>query len=92
MSTDSLLAESLLSLSEAGRTLPQRPSPVTMWRWSRRGIRGIRLESILIGGRRFTSREALGRFIAARSGGDAAGDCQLVSGPAGDGGDAGACQ
>ena len=34
-----------------------------MWRWRLRGIRGVKLETIKIGGRRFTSAEALARFI-----------------------------
>lgn len=31
--------------------------------WVRRGTRGVRLESTLVGGRRFTSKEALSRFL-----------------------------
>jgi hypothetical protein len=37
----------------------------TIYRWMLRGIRGIRLETVLVGGIRYTSREALERFIAA---------------------------
>ena len=37
----------------------------TAWRWQQRGCRGIRLESILVGGQRYTSLEALQRFAEA---------------------------
>jgi hypothetical protein len=62
------LSESLLTLSTAARELPG-PSGKgvhvsTLWRWSFRGVRGIRLETVLIGGIRYTSREALERFVA----------------------------
>lgn len=57
--------ESLLSLTEAAQTLPGRPNVTTVWRWRNRGVRGVTLETVCIGGRRFTSREALARFCAA---------------------------
>lgn len=56
--------EQLLTLSEAANTLPSRPHSSTIHRWRLRGIRGQRLETLLIGGRRYTSVEALGRFFA----------------------------
>lgn len=40
-----------------------RIHPSTVHRWRMRGIRGIRLESVLVGGSRFTSEEALVRFF-----------------------------
>jgi hypothetical protein len=57
--------ESLVSLTDAAKSLPNRPNLTTVWRWRNRGVRGIKLETILIGGRRMTSREALSRFFAA---------------------------
>jgi len=59
--------ETLLTFSEACRCLPRRrrgrkASLSTIWRWSRHGLRGIRLEVVRIGGAVFTSREALQRF------------------------------
>lgn len=39
--------------------------PSTLHRWRQRGIRGVRLETLLIGGARYTSTEALSRFFAA---------------------------
>jgi hypothetical protein len=43
--------------------LPDRPHPSTLWRWSARGIKGIKLETTLVGGRRYVSLEALARFF-----------------------------
>ena len=57
--------ESLVSLTDAAKSLPGRPNITTSWRWRNRGVRGIKLETVLIGGRRMTSREALSRFFAA---------------------------
>lgn len=37
----------------------------TLWRWIQRGIKGQRLESVMVGGIRMTSREALQRFFTA---------------------------
>jgi hypothetical protein len=59
-----MLREHLLSVTAATREVPGRPHVSTLWRWINRGIRGIRLETVMVGGRRFTSREALDRFFA----------------------------
>lgn len=37
----------------------------TTWRWSTKGVKGIRLETVIIGGRRLTSVEMVEAFIAA---------------------------
>lgn len=55
----------LLSLAEAAHLIPGRPSPVTLWRWHRKGCCGVRLQTVCIGARRFVSRAALEQFIAA---------------------------
>jgi len=63
------LSESLLTFSQAARLLPNLRGDgkgvncATVWRWAQKGVRGIRLESSLIGGIRYTSREALERFF-----------------------------
>lgn len=57
--------EQLLSLSAVSKLLPGRPHASSIFRWISRGIRGVRLESTLLGGRRYTSREAIERFAAA---------------------------
>lgn len=59
--------EGLITLSEAAQILPKingkRPSTVTLHRWATAGLRGVKLESSKIGGRRVTSPEALDAFI-----------------------------
>lgn len=60
--------EELLSLADATKALPpidgRRPHTSTVWRWIRRGIRGVHLEHLRLGHRVCTSREALNRFAA----------------------------
>ena len=62
-----------LTLTEAaglipGRNAGRKLSVDTIWRWCLRGVGGgIRLKSVMIGGRRFTKRQWLEEFIAARS-------------------------
>jgi hypothetical protein len=41
----------------------------TIWRWMLKGQRGQRLESLVVGGQRYTSKEAVRRFVAALNGG-----------------------
>jgi len=62
--------EALVTFNEAAKFLPdgRRPSAVTWWRWAQKGIRGHRLETVMAGGRRMTSAEAVIRFFAALSG------------------------
>lgn len=62
--------EQLLTLSAAARDIPNRNSGrgvnvSTVWRWTLRGIRGVKLDTILVGGIRYTSREAMQRFFEA---------------------------
>ena len=53
----------LLSLTDAAHETPGRPTVRTVWRWSSRGVRGVRLQTLKVGGRTYTSREALQRFL-----------------------------
>jgi hypothetical protein len=60
--------ETVLSLTDAAATLPRRRggrrvNVATLYRWASHGCRGVRLETIQIGGTKCTSREALGRFF-----------------------------
>jgi hypothetical protein len=64
------LKESVLTYSQAARRLPklrkdQPTHPTTIWRWATRGVRGVRLETVKVGGRTVTSFEALSRFFSA---------------------------
>jgi len=67
-------AEAVLPFAAAARRLPRtrgdKPvSPATIWRWAVHGLRGVRLETIKIGGTTCTSLQALARFFAALQGG-----------------------
>lgn len=63
--------EEVMSLTDATKVLPRvngkRPSVCTMWRWCRKGLRGVHLDYIRIGRGIATSREALNRFFNALS-------------------------
>ena len=61
------LAEDLVPLSKIANSLPKRPSPASLWRWHRKGINGVRLETVLVGGRRYTTHSAWATFIRART-------------------------
>jgi hypothetical protein len=56
--------QQLLTLRQASKQIPSRPHVATLWRWVNKGCRGIRLESWLIGGLRYTSEEAIEKFFA----------------------------
>lgn len=60
----------LLTLEEAAYTLPRPPHMTTIWRWCRKGLNGIRLEYLRIGGRIYVPREALEAFGRARAAAD----------------------
>ena len=59
--------ETLIRFQEAGRRIPGNPSVCALHRWRLNGVRGVKLETILCGGTRFTSVEAISRFIAAQN-------------------------
>jgi Protein of unknown function (DUF1580) len=63
-------AEDLVTIPQAARAVPRGQGqfgvdPSTVWRWHLRGVRGVRLETLLVGGKRFTSAQALDRFFQA---------------------------
>ena len=78
--------EELLTLSGAAKRLPHgragKPVHVaTLHRWaSPGGLQGVRLETVKVGGIRFTSAEALERFITNCSAGDARQEPQTTRG------------
>ena len=56
--------ETLLLPAQAAQAAPSRPHAATIVRWMLTGVAGgLKLESVKVGGRRYTSREALERFI-----------------------------
>ncbi|MGP1346171.1 MAG: DUF1580 domain-containing protein [Phycisphaerales bacterium] len=61
--------EQLIEIKSVPKLLPCRPSGKrvhisAVYRWISRGVRGVRLETIAIGGTRYTSIEAIERFSA----------------------------
>jgi hypothetical protein len=56
-------SEQIVTFTEAAK-LPPRRNVATLFRWRQRGIRNVKLETMMYGGRRVTSLEALDRFFA----------------------------
>lgn len=65
MEAPNLSHETFLTLQQAAKRLPGRRHISSVFRYAHKGVRGIRLETIVVGGRRYTSVEALDRFIIA---------------------------
>ena len=61
--------ETLIPFNAAREAFPggKRLALQTLHRWRLSGVRGTKLETILIGGSRFTSAEAIRRFVAAQN-------------------------
>jgi hypothetical protein len=62
-----IVRESCFRLAEAPKHLPpgrsgKRIHVSTVFRWAQRGIRGVTLETVRVGGAMFTSTEAIQRF------------------------------
>ena len=57
----------LITLTQLAKQLPERPHPSTCARWATRGIRGIRLKTYLVGGRRCTTLADFSAWVAATS-------------------------
>ncbi len=62
------LTENMMSLKDATKYIPTRPNISTVWRWSIKGTRGVKLETILVGSQRYTTKEAISRFLASLNG------------------------
>ena len=76
--------EQLVPIRQVPRLLPPRPSGrrvhiSAVYRWMSRGIRGVVLESVKVGGSTYTSMEALQRFadrLSAGGGPESKGEMQ----------------
>lgn len=55
----------LPALTAVERVTGQRPHPTTLNRWFRHGTKGVKLETLLCGGRRLSSVPAVKRFLEA---------------------------
>lgn len=60
-----LIDETLVPIQKAGQSFPYPVGRKAVERYFRHGIRGIFLETVLIGNRRFSSLEAIRRFLYA---------------------------
>jgi hypothetical protein len=59
-----LTSETVIPINDAPRHYPYgRPNLSTVYRHFGRGCRGIRLETFVAGGRRYTTLESIARFI-----------------------------
>jgi hypothetical protein len=71
----SLMDEHKITLGEVPAEIPSRLGNrlhvSTVHRWATTGVKGVILESIKIGGQRYTSKEALQRFVERCSAGPA---------------------
>jgi len=56
--------ETLVPITDVPKSIPGRPCLRTVWRWIELGVYGVKLETIKVGQRRYTSKEAIRRFIA----------------------------
>jgi uncharacterized protein DUF1580 len=59
----SIQNETVIALEAVGKHLPHKISKRTAWRWAFSGLAGVQLESMVVGRRRYTSTEAIDRFI-----------------------------
>lgn len=60
--------DNYISLRDAAKYLPTRPHFATVWRWATRGVKGVILETVLVGGQRFTTEDALNDFLQSLNG------------------------
>jgi hypothetical protein len=66
-----------ITLAQAATLLPGRPHVLTLARWAKKGVRGVKLEHRRFGRRICTTRQMLDAFAAAL----AAADCPPDSAP-----------
>lgn len=57
--------ETAIPVNRSPAHFPVRPHLSSVWRWSLNGVRGIKLETFVVGCQRFTTKEAIARFISA---------------------------
>jgi len=62
-----LFSENVYSLKEASKVIPgirggKKPHIASLYRWCKKGVNGVKLESIQVGGTLCTSLQAIQRF------------------------------
>ena len=56
--------KSVLTLAQAAKLMPHRPTPATLWRWSAKGLNGVKLQTFKVGRSRCTTPAMLATFIS----------------------------
>ena len=78
--------EKLIRLEDVRDYIPsgrrgKKLSKAVMYRWALKGVTGILLETVKVGGSRFTTVEAIERFISAQNGGPSLPENTLPASP-----------
>jgi len=55
--------QNALTMAQAVDFVPGRPNVSTLWRWATKGVRGQKLFTTIVGGRRMVTLESLERFL-----------------------------
>ena len=63
MTNEKRRTKTILTLAQAAQLLPHRPNAHTLWRWSSRGLRGVKLKTFKVGRSHCTTAELLTQFI-----------------------------
>lgn len=58
-----MLTKDLIPIRESTPFFPGRPSPQTIWRWTVKGVRGVVLKSLVVGGVRYVHPDWIDEFI-----------------------------
>lgn len=77
----SVALQDAVSLARAAELLPSKPHVATVWRWATRGVKGVRLQTWTVGGRRFTTIPALEQFLRALNTPDIANPHEVIEDP-----------
>tara|TARA_Y100001934_G_scaffold117593_1_gene144051 strand:+ start:946 stop:1254 length:309 start_codon:yes stop_codon:yes gene_type:complete len=56
-------AKTVLTLAQAAQLIPHRPGANTLWRWSAKGINGVKLQTFKVGRSRCTTAAMLAEFV-----------------------------
>lgn len=63
ISSIDVFSDELLTFKDAAKLLPGRPHFLTLHRWAKEGLRGVFLQTVLIGNVRYTTRAAMNEFF-----------------------------
>ncbi len=58
-----MLTKDLIPIREVSSFFPRRPSPQTIRRWTTKGVRGVVLRSLVVGGGVYTHLDWIDEFI-----------------------------